>query len=75
MIWRQIVIIKTTSKSMKRGTKKSMKTGTKKSMRRRTTKRLVKKTTMIKMLLGRSSYVLRAVGKIVIHPHRNTTII
>jgi hypothetical protein len=44
-------------------------------MRRRTTKRLVKKTTMIKMLLGRSSYVLRAVGKIIIHPHRNTTII
>jgi hypothetical protein len=74
MIWRQIVIIKTTSKSMKRG-KKSMKRRTKKSMRRRTSKRLGKKTTMIKMLPGRSSYVLRVVGKIIIHPHRNTTII
>jgi hypothetical protein len=65
MIWREIIVIKRTSKSMKRGTKKWM--------RRVKSKRMAKKTIMIKILVGRSSFVLFVMGKIIIHSHGKTT--
>jgi hypothetical protein len=66
-IWREIIVIKRTSKSMERGTKKWM--------RRVKSKRMAKKTIMIKILVGRSSFVQWVMGKIIIHPHGKTTII